>query len=299
MSTLMIEAVSRFMDANGGGEGLFSTPISGVNLIRARRETVPNHMIYNPSLCITVQGVKDVVFGAQSFEYGGMQALVVSLQMPALGRVKQASASEPYLGITIDLDVGILREVMEQLDVPPKPTGETGLGVFLIDVEGPLADCVLRLVRMSETPKAIPVLHPLIMREICFWLLTGESGNEVCKLAMPDSHAQRVATSIFMLRDNYAQPIRIEQLAEAAHMSPSSFHQHFKALTSTTPLQYQKQLRLIEARRLMLTEAANVETAAYQVGYESPSQFSREYSRMFGTPPKRDVTERKAEFAYA
>ncbi len=297
MSAPLIEAVSSYIDANGGGEGLFSTPIPDVNFIRSRRETVPNPMIYKPSLCFTVQGTKDVAFGTQSFTYGGMQSLVVSVEMPALGRVKQASASQPYLGITIDLDAGLMHEVLEQLDTPPKPTGDADLGVFVVEIEGPLADCVLRVVRLLGTPKAIPILYPSIAREICFWLLMGENGGEVCKLALPDSYTQRIARSISLLRDNYAQPVRIEQLAEAARMSPSTFHQHFKALTSMTPLQYQKQLRLIEARRLMVAHAANVSDAAYHVGYESVSQFSREYSRMFGTPPKRDVTELKAAFA--
>lgn len=297
MSAPLIEAVSSYIDANGGGEGLFGTPIPDLNFIRLRRETMPNHMIYKPSLCITVQGVKEVAFGEQSFEYGGMQSLVVKVEMPALSRVKQASATEPYLGIVIDFDVSIMHEVLGQLEAPPKPADEAGRGVFITEIEGPLADCVLRLVRMLGTPKAIPVLYPSIMREICFWLLTGENGGEVCKLAWPDSHTKRIAQSIFLLRGNYDQPVRIEQLAEAARMSQSTFHQHFKALTSMTPLQYQKQLRLIEARRLMVAHAANVSDAAYQVGYESVSQFSREYSRMFGTPPKRDVTELKGSAA--
>jgi AraC-like DNA-binding protein len=214
--------------------------------------------------------------------------------MPAFGRVTKASKERPYLGITIDLDVGVLREVMDQLDEPPVPSNSQGIGVFASPLEGGLADCVVRLVRLVDNPKAIPVLQPTIMREICFWLLTGPYAGEICKLVLPNSHLQRVAEAIYLLRDNFTKPVRIEHLAAAARMSPTSFHQHFKILTSMTPLQYQKQLRLLEARRLMASNDVNVSHAAFQVGYESPSQFSREYARMFGTPPKRDVTELKS-----
>jgi AraC-like DNA-binding protein len=146
---------------------------------------------------------------------------------------------------------------------------------------------------MLETPGATAALYPAITREICFWLLTGPHGAEVCKLTLPGSHTLRIAAAIGHLRDNFTRSVRVEELAQTAGMSTSSFHQHFKALTSMTPLQYQKQLRLLEARRLMLTDGANVSSAAYQVGYESASQFSREYSRMFGAAPKRDAIELK------
>ncbi len=140
-----------------------------------------------------------------------------------------------------------------------------------------------------ETPQAISILYPTIMREICYWLLTGPHRREIVKMTMAKSHTRSVVSAIHSLRDRFAEPVRIEELASSAHLSPSAFHRQFKAITSLTPLQYQKQLRLLEARRLMLAEEANVETAAFQVGYESPSQFSREYSRLFGMPPRRDV----------
>ncbi|MDX3930025.1 MAG: AraC family transcriptional regulator, partial [Shinella sp.] len=205
------------------------------------------------------------------------------------GRIVEASPQAPYLGITIDLDVAMLREVLEQLDTPPVPPADSGSCVFVGQVDEPLAECVLRLIRMSQTPKAIPILYPSVMREICYWLLTGPNGGELCHLALPESNIMRVGKAIYFLRDNFAQTLRVEQMAEVAGMSPSSFHQHFKVLTSLTPLQFQKQLRLLEARRLMVAEALSVEQAAYKVGYESPSQFSREYSRMFGVAPKQDA----------
>jgi AraC-like DNA-binding protein len=250
--------------------------------------------MYKPALCITVQGAKQVLFGDKLFDYGEMQALVVGVEQPGVGRVTRATLREPYLGIFLQLDLGILREVTAQLSPPPKPNGDTRMGVFGIEVDGPLADCIGRMIQMLETPQAAPILYPAIMRELSYWLLTGESGGEICKLVSPNSRTQRIAEAICLLRDDITRPIRIEQLADTAQMSPSSFHQHFKLLTSLTPIQYQKQMRLLEARRLMVEDGANVTGAAYRVGYESVSQFSREYARMFGTPPKRDIADLQA-----
>jgi AraC-like DNA-binding protein len=298
-SAALKEAVGRYMTVNGNDDGLFPTAIDGLFLLRASGDVLPHHVIYRPALCLVVQGAKQVMFGDKLFAYDEMQALVVSVEMPGFGRVTRASRDEPYLAIVLEFDVAMLREVMEQLDSPPKPRGDHGLGVFVDDVGEPLADCILRLIRMLGTPKAIPVLYPSILREICFWLLTGDNGGEVCKLGLPNSHTRRIAEAIYLLRDNFARAVKVEQLAAAARMSPSSFHQHFKMLTSMTPLQYQKHLRLIEARRLMMTDGATVTAAAYQVGYESASQFSREYARMFGAPPKRDVAGLRPPFIAA
>jgi transcriptional regulator GlxA family with amidase domain len=162
------------------------------------------------------------------------------------------------------------------------------------EFQGPLADCALRLVRLLDTPKAIPTLYPIIMREICFWLLTGPHGGDVARMTLANGPSQRVINAMHSLRSRFRETVRIEELAAVAQMSVSSFHRQFKALTSMTPLQYQKQLRLLEARRLMISDAVRVEAAAFQVGYESPSQFSREYARMFGAPPKRDAKQMQA-----
>lgn len=297
MSILLIESVNRYLDARGGGDGLFATPLDGLALLRSVHATLPAHLVYRPSLCLVVQGGKSLLISDKTFAYGAMQALVVSVELPAFGRVAEACESAPFIGINLEFDIGVMREVMEQLDPPPKPSGDTGLGIFVADIDGPLADCMTRLVNLLDTPAAIPILSRSIMREISYWLLTGPHAGEVCKIALPSSHVQRVGNAIRVLRGAFARAVRIEELADVAQMSPSSFHQHFKTVTSMTPLQYQKQLRLLEARRLMTENAANVETAAYQVGYESASQFSREYSRMFGTPPKRDMAALKVTIA--
>jgi AraC-like DNA-binding protein len=251
MQTVLIDALNAYAKASGGDEGVFHTLIPGFAFMRTSHETLPHYVVYKPSLCIVARGEKKVLIGDASLTYREMQALIVSVEVPILGRVTKASPEKLFLGMVLELDIGIMREVVAELELPPVPSGDVGLGVFVIDLEGPLADCVVRLVRLLATPKAIQALYPSIMREICFWLLTGRNGGEVSKLVLPNSRTRRLAEAIQVLREDFTRPVRIEQLASVAHMSPSSFHQHFKTLTSMTPLQYQKQLRLIEARRLM------------------------------------------------
>ena len=193
--------------------------------------------------------------------------------------------AEPYVGVVIEFDLAAMHDVMECPDVPPKPEGNPGHGDFVTGFDGPLADWVLRMVRLLNTPRAISILAPMIMREICYWLLTGPHGNEVAKVVLANSRVQRVVTAIHALRDQFTENVRIGELAAVAQMSPSAFHRQFKALTSMTSLKYQKQLRLLDARHLRVTGTANAEAAACRVSYESTSQFSREYSRMFGAPP--------------
>ncbi|AOI88385.1 AraC family transcriptional regulator [Burkholderia pseudomultivorans] len=293
MSNELIERVAR-ATGEQGGDGPFATPIDGVILLRSSREKLPAPLIMNPALCVVAQGAKWTTFGGRRYDYGPGRALVVSVEMPATSRVVKASETEPFLGIVIEFDLAVMRDVLERLDAPPqRAAGPIGHGVCVTDFDGPLADCVLRLMRLLETPAAIPVVAPLVMREICYWLLAGPHGGEVSRVVLANGHAQRVVAAIHALRDQFAEAVRIDELAAVAQMSPSAFHRQFKALTSMTPLQYQKQLRLLEARHLMVTGAANAETAAYRVGYESPSQFSREYARMFGAPPRRDVVTLK------
>jgi AraC-like DNA-binding protein len=291
----LLQAVKRYTETQVG-ESPFITAIEGLTILRSDQERQPNHLIFKPALCLVVQGAKWVMYGNKRFDYRAGQALVVNVEMPLFGRVAEASPSQPYLGVIIEFDPAVMREVWAGLNRPlEQRDGESGL--FVTDIEGPLADCTLRLVHLLETPQAIPALSGLIMREICYWLLTGPHGGEIAKTVLTNGHTQNVISAIHLLRSRFAEQVRIEDLALAARMSPSAFHRQFKALTSMTPLQYQKQLRLIEARRLMVKDQVNVETAAFRVGYESPSQFSREYARMFGSPPRRDVAGLKAQVA--
>jgi AraC-like DNA-binding protein len=296
-SSPLYAEVTAYVESQGGGQGLFPMPVGGVNIIRSFQQVMPVRRVYQPSLCIVIQGSKEILYGEDRLVYGAMECLVVSVELPACGRVIEASPDAPFLGVVIDFDLAMLREVLEQVDTPPVPDDDPAPCVFVSRVDAPLAECVLRLVRMTQTPKAVQILYPSIMREICYWLLSSEHGGQLRRLALPDTQMQRIARAIHFLRDNFTRSLRVEQLADAAWMSPSSFHQHFKKLTSMTPLQYQKQLRLLEARRLLVAEATTVAEAAYQVGYESASQFSREYSRMYGVSPKRSITRLKAAAA--
>jgi AraC-like DNA-binding protein len=286
----LAEALLRYTDKQPG-ESPFRTAIDGLAILRSDHPKPPTHMISRPSMCIVAQGAKWAMSGGTRLEYRAGQALVVGVETPSTGRVFEASPGAPCLVLAFELDLAIVRSVAEGLEVPPKASGEPGRGVFVTDFQGPLADCALRLVRLLDTPKAIPTLYPVIMREICYWLLTGPHGGDVARLTLANSPSQPVIGAMHSLRSRFREVVRIEELAAIAQMSASAFHRHFKALTSLTPLQYQKQLRLLEARRLMISSAVNVEAAAFQVGYESPSQFSREYARMFGAPPKWDAKQ--------
>jgi AraC-like DNA-binding protein len=295
MHDALKEAMLAYLAAKGAHDGPYPTEIEALTLMRSTTPVLPLLTVYRPALCVIVQGAKQVMFGDRIFDYEEMQCLVISVALPAFGRVVRATPDSPLLALHLDFDMGIMRDVMAALEPPPRPTSSVeDFSVFVEDLREPLADCLARLVRLLATPKAIPILYPAIMREICFWLLTGPHAGEVCKLVLPNSQTQRITRAIHMLREQFSKPLRIEELAAASGMSASSFHQHFRALTAMTPLQYQKQLRLLEARRLLIDGDINAAHAGYRVGYESASQFSREYARMFGQPPKRDVTEVKA-----
>ena len=288
MSTDLTSALAGYVKANAGPDAASRTPVPQVVVICSTEPRLPFRKVYKPQLCVVAQGAKRIELSDRGIDYGAGQALAVSVEMPGFGRVTEASVTKPFLGMTLEFDTAMLRDVLQRLDAPPRPTSDR-LGAFVEQLTAPVTDCLTRLVRLFSTPDAIPVLYPSIVQELYYWLLTGPNGAEICKIVRAESHARRVADAIFLLRRDYTRQIRVEELAEAAGMSPSSFHQHFKTLTTLTPLQYQKQLRLIEARRLMVAEAANVTSAALRVGYESPSQFSREYSRYFGVSPKKDA----------
>lgn len=283
---------------DGDADGAFETPVPGLFLSRSSERVMPNHRIYRPALCVVLQGGKAITLGDTTLQYGEMQALVVALEVPALGSIVRASRSEPYLGLTLEFDIGIMREVMSALHEQPMQAQADQAAIFVQDVDEQLASCVSRILRLATDPKAIPVLYPAIMREISYWLMTGPHAADLTRVVARDSHARRITEALRLLRQNYARTVRVEELAASAGMSPSAFHKHFKDLTAMTPLQYQKQLRLLEARRLMQSSATNVAGAAYEVGYESASQFSREYARMFGAPPKRDVGQAEPSPAY-
>ena len=288
MAECLEELVLRYTEAQLG-QSPFITCIEGLTILRSNHQRRANPLLYKPALCITVQGSKSAVFGDRCHQYSAGQALLVSVEIPGFGTVMEASPDRPYLGVILELDLAALRAVASELADPPKPSESIDSGVFVTDFDGPLKDCTLRILRLLDTPSAVPVLYPAIMREICYWLLSGPHSEAVVRMTLSNDHGHRILQAIHYLRDHFAESVRIGDLAAVAQLSPSAFHRQFKAVTAMTPLQYQKQLRLLEARRLMSAGAANVENAAFRVGYESPSQFNREYGRMFGMPPRRDI----------
>lgn len=296
MSEVLAEALLHFTGRQGGGESPYKTPIDGVIVIRSDHPKPPSHMISSPAMCIVAQGAKWAMFGGSRLEYGAGQALIIGVETPSIGRVVEASPGKPCLVLAFELDLAIMRSVAEGLDPPPKASGEPGRGVFVTDFQGPLADCALRLVRLFDMPGAIATLYPAIMREICYWLLAGPHGGDVARLSLINGPSYRVIRAMHSLRQRFREPLRVEELAALAGMSPSAFHRQFKALTSTSPLQYQKQLRLLEARRLIISSGIKIERASFEVGYESPSQFNREYTRMFGAPPRRHARQMQEIF---
>jgi AraC-like DNA-binding protein len=291
MASPLQQAIERHVGP-AGDDGPVATAIAGLSLMRATAARgLPKHRLYRPALCIVVQGAKEIALSDRVLSYRAMQALVVSLDLPAFGRVTEASPGRPYLAINLDLDAALMAELLGELEPPSPPVAPPALGLFVADVDGPLSDALERLLRLLDTPAAIPVLGRQALREIYYWLLTGPHAGTIARLVAPEGHAQRIGRALQLLRENFARPLRVTELASAVNMSPSAFHQHFKALTALSPLQYQKHLRLLEARRLIAADAATIAGAAYRVGYESPSQFSREYARMFGAPPRRHAAE--------
>ena len=268
--------------------GVYETAIAPLHVIRMDAPSDIIHTVHKPALCLIVQGQKEVGLGDDRYLYDPLNYLVVSVTLPVSGRVLAASAQAPYLCIRLDFEPTELAQVIA--DAPPAGVpDEPERGLFLEQIDVSLLETMLRLVRLLESPRDIGMLAPLALRELHYRLLRGVHGRRLYELAMGDSQTRRVSKAIDWLNNHYTQPLRIEELARIANLGSSTLHHRFKAVTAMSPLQYQKQLRLQEARRLMLGEGLDVSSACYRVGYESPSQFSREYSRQFGCAPSRDI----------
>ncbi|MBD2411062.1 AraC family transcriptional regulator [Nostoc calcicola FACHB-389] len=279
---------------NSNTDGVHATAIERLFLIRSSQPTAPLHALHEPALCIVAQGKKQVMLAENLYVYGQDRCLVVSIDLPVVGQVIEATPSFPYLCLRLDLDPGELSTLMMEakLDAAANQAPEPGLS--LSPVTPQLLDAAIRLVELLETPQDIAILAPLVVREILYRLLSGEQSARLRQIALVDKRLQGIARAINWLKWNYEKPFRIDAIAREACMSPSSLHHHFKSVTAMSPLQYQKQLRLQQARRLMLGQGMDAATASHYVGYESPSQFSREYSRLFGAPPLRDIARLKS-----
>lgn len=269
--------------------GMFASEVPRLSLIRGHAPTEPVPAVYEASLCLIAQGAKRVSLGEHSVVYDAAHYLVVSVDLPLVGHVLQASPAQPYLCCKIDLDMAALADLVVAQGGPGAQAGLSALAVYPSD--SGLVDAACRLVALLDTPGDIAMLSPLVEREILYRLLAGPHGPMLRHIAAGDSHLRQVSRAIATIRSSYDKQLRIRDIADAAGMSESSLHAHFKAMTRLTPLEYQKQLRLQEARRLMLAEGASAGSAGFAVGYDSPSQFSREYRRLFGAPPRRDIAQ--------
>ncbi|MGI2031505.1 AraC family transcriptional regulator N-terminal domain-containing protein [Rhizobium panacihumi] len=277
-------------------DGVHPTKIPNLSLIRISNPTEPVRGVTQPSLCIVVQGTKHVTLADHTYEYGAGHHLVASVELPVVNRIVAASPEKPYMSLLLALDMPALGSMLMQMPRAAETgTARCGTGLCVSEASPGLLDAALRLTHLLDTPEDIDFLAPLAERELLYRLMRGEQAHKVRRMLMPESRLQQVNRAITWIRDNYDKPFSIDRVASEASMSSSSLHEHFREVTAMSPLQYQKQLRLQEARRMILAEALDAATAAHRVGYDSPSQFSREYRRLFGAPPIRDISRVRGE----
>ncbi len=268
----------------------YETGIPGLSLHQRSEPSPPISIMYEPRICVVAQGAKRVLLGDDTYVYDAHHYLITSVDLPTVVQIINASRGKPYLGLVLRLDQREISQLVVDSNLPSPRPQQSSRGMATGEVTQPLIIAFQRLIDLLDEPRDIPILAPIIQREIFYRLLVGDQGVRLRQMALAGSQSQQIARAISWLKGNFTQPLRIDDLATQVNMSTSTFHHHFREVTAMSPLQYQKWLRLNEARRLMLTDHLDAATAAFQVGYESPSQFSREYSRLFGDSPLRDVT---------
>jgi AraC-like DNA-binding protein len=266
------------------------TAIPELSFFRRDEPTQTASAMYEPSICLTTQGGKRVMLGDDTYVYDAHHFLITSVDLPTVVQIIEASPDKPFLGLILKLDQREISQLMVDSNLPPPRPQQSSRGMATGEVTVQLLTAFHRLIELLDEPRDIPILAPTIQREICYRLLVSDQGARLRQMALTGSQSQQIARAIYWLKSNFAQPLRIDSLAAQVNMSTSTFHHHFRQVTAMSPLQYQKWLRLNEARRLMLAENQDAAAAAFEVGYESPSQFSREYSRLFGGPPLRDIS---------
>lgn len=286
MTDTLLAAVTHYAQAHVNAAGVAATPIPGMAIMRSTAPTGLEHAISRPLVCLVLQGGKQVAIGTQTLHLRPGDSLLITADRPMVSQITHASPDLPYLSMVLELDPAVLADLSIEMQAAPPVDG---LAARSAPTDAEVADTALRLMRLLERPQSIPVLQASLIRELHYWLLSGRHGLAIRGLGLGEGHAQRVARAVALLRADFTRPMPVERLAAAAGMSASSFHHHFRAATSLSPVQFQKQLRLIEARRLMVAEGCSASSAAFAVGYESVSQFTREYSRMFGQPPAKDA----------
>ncbi len=280
------ELAMRHMPEPGAGR----TAISGLSISRRLADDVLENSLYTPCIGVMLQGRKKSVIGTKEYVYGEGQCLIVGVDVPSSFRVLDGTEESPFLCLSLDVDRFQLARLA--LEVPPSsdaPAEECLRGVSVDSVDVSVLDAFLRLMELLDRPEQIPILAPMIIREIYYRVLTGPQGAFLRRFYTLGSQSMQIAQAVTWLRDNYRSPLQVEELARRVNMATSTFHRHFKEVTSLSPLQFHKRLRLFEAQRLMLSERIDAASAGLAVGYESPTQFNREYKRLFGEPPHRNI----------
>ncbi|KWW21306.1 AraC family transcriptional regulator [Peribacillus simplex] len=285
--------LAKLIESHSGRDGTHSTAIPSLFFSRQSTAIGPNYGVYNPSLCIIVQGKKVVSLAQDRYTYSSADYLVASVDLPVTAQVIEASPDAPYLAFKLEFTPSQILAVLGNAEFQADPKKSANRAMFVSPLDSTMLDAVLRLVCLLDNPKDIPVLAPLFKQEILYRVLQGPHGATLGQMAMEGSSTYRIRDAIEHIMHHYKQSFRIEDLADIASMSVSSLHRHFKEVTAMSPIQFQKQLRLQEARHLLLSESTDAADVAFRVGYESPSQFSREYSRMFGFPPREDIKRLK------
>jgi len=285
----LVKIIERHLDK----DGVHATAVPSLFFMRDSNTFVPRHGVYKPSLCMVVQGAKEVWLAQEHFRYSPTDYLVASVHLPVTAQVTEATPDVPYLGFKLEFTPSQILEILHDSEFRVNPKENPKRAMYVSEMESSLLDAIIRLASLLDNPKDIPVLAPLHIKEILYRLLQGQNGTILEHIVIEGSSIYRMMEVIKQIMNNYDRAFRIEELAEIANMSISSFHRHFKEVTAMSPIQFQKQLRLQEARRLLLTESADATDVAFKVGYESPSQFTREYSRMFGFSPIQDIKRRR------
>jgi AraC-like DNA-binding protein len=290
------DELAQLIERHTGRDGVHSTAIPFLFFLRQSFVTEPTYGVFKPSLCIIVQGVKDVWLAQERFRYSPADYLVASLDVPVIAQVIEASSSIPYLALKLEFTPNQILEVISNSVIRADSKDNAKRAIFVNRIESSLLDAVIRLARLLNNPKDIPMLAPIYTQEILYRVLQGQHGFTLEQIAIEGSYIYRIRDVIKQIMHHYNQSFRIEELAEIANMSVPTLHRHFKEVTAMSPIQFQKQMRLQEARRLLLAESTDAADVAFRVGYESPSQFSREYSRMYGFPPIEDIKRLRAKF---
>ncbi|AKU58017.1 Transcriptional regulator, AraC family [Vibrio parahaemolyticus] len=283
------QKLAKLIDRWTGDANQYDTPISGLRFSRWTTPTPPTSYTHNPSICLIAQGRKRVLLGEESFIYDANHFLISSVDLPIIANIIEASEEQPYLGLIMELDLTEISQLIIDSELAFTQSKEAQKGIAVGELSESLLGAFVRLAELLDEGQNIKILAPIIKREIFYRLLMSEQGTRLHQIVTAGSHSHQIAKAIDWLKNNFVKPLSVGDLASYTGMSKSSFYTHFRSMTSMTPLQFQKKLRLSEARRLMLTENLDAMAATFKVGYESPSQFSREYSRLFGAPPSKDI----------